>query len=154
MGMNNSISVAIAILTQGDQVLMQLRDDIPGIIYPGCWGFFGGHLEPDETPESAVVREILEEITYAVPQKQMSKFGVYSDQRKDEAAKMVHRHVFLVPLTVPLGALDLREGWDMALLDRRAAMEGGAYSKKSQKWQPMPAIHQRILLNFYEQSEE
>ncbi|MEB3314276.1 MAG: NUDIX domain-containing protein, partial [Cyanobacteriota bacterium] len=38
--------VAVAILYQSNQVLLQLRDDHPGIIYPGQWGFFGGHLEP------------------------------------------------------------------------------------------------------------
>ncbi|AFY38358.1 NUDIX hydrolase [[Leptolyngbya] sp. PCC 7376] len=152
--MNNSILVAIAILTQGDSVLMQLRDDIPGIIYPGCWGFFGGHLEPSETPEEALEREILEEIAYQIPRTKIQKFGVYSDELQSETLKSVHRHVFQVPLTVFLRDLILNEGWDMRLLNQQAAQDGGAYSEKAKKWRPMPAIHQQILLDFYKQYKE
>jgi len=36
--------VSIVILYQNDQYLMQLRDNIPHIAAPGCWGLFGGHL--------------------------------------------------------------------------------------------------------------
>lgn len=73
------VRVAIAILSQDGQVLMQLRDNIPNIIYPGYWGFFGGHLEPGETPMEALKREIQEEINYAVPAAKL--FGIYSDSR-------------------------------------------------------------------------
>jgi 8-oxo-dGTP pyrophosphatase MutT (NUDIX family) len=73
------IHVAIAILHQQNKFLLQLRDDIPGIIYPGHWGLFGGHIEPGETPDVAVKRELLEEIGYSPPI--LSKFDCYSDQR-------------------------------------------------------------------------
>lgn len=146
------IHVAIAILTQGDKVLMQLRDDIPNIIYPGCWGFFGGHLEPGETPEVALVREILEEINYVVPVKQMKPFGMYGDRRP--SGEQVYRHVFTVPLTVAITELELNEGWDMNFLTKQAAEEGGAYSAKADKWQPIPAIHQQILKDFFDSVEK
>lgn len=146
------IVVAIAILTQGDRVLMQLRDDIPNIIYPGCWGFFGGHLEVDETPEVAVVREILEEINYAVPINQMTLFGNYGDRRK--SGEYIQRHVFTVPLIVPITALSLNEGWDMNFLTRQNAEEGGAYSAQAGQWRPIPAIHQQILKDFFDSVEK
>jgi 8-oxo-dGTP pyrophosphatase MutT (NUDIX family) len=46
------------------RVLLQLRDDKPGIPYPNCWGTFGGQIEENETPEEAIEREIMEELEY------------------------------------------------------------------------------------------
>ena len=43
---------------------MQLRDDIPGIFYPGHWGLFGGAIEKDENFEEALIRELSEELSY------------------------------------------------------------------------------------------
>ncbi len=64
---NDQIQVAIAILYRENRFLMQLRDNDPRIVHPGCWGFFGGHIEPGESPEVAVVREVIEEIGYRMP---------------------------------------------------------------------------------------
>ncbi len=152
--MTMDIHVAIAILTQGNKVLMQLRDDIPNIIYPGHWGFFGGHLETGETPKIALEREIMEEISYRIPTSQTHLFGVYSDRLNTDSTRNVHRHVFQAPLTVAITELQLNEGWDMALLTRENALEGGAYSKKAAQWRPMPGIHQRILTDFFNQYED
>ena len=46
------------------EVLLQLREDKPSIPYPNCLGTFGGQIEPGETPEEALVREIREELEY------------------------------------------------------------------------------------------
>ncbi|MFM7315162.1 MAG: NUDIX domain-containing protein, partial [Cyanobium sp.] len=48
-----TVEVALAVLEQRGRWLIQLRDDIAGIVAPGCWGLFGGHLDPGETPEQA-----------------------------------------------------------------------------------------------------
>jgi 8-oxo-dGTP pyrophosphatase MutT (NUDIX family) len=55
------VEVAIAILHTADRFLMQLRDNIPGIS-TRLLGVFCGHLDPGETPEAAVKRELLEEL--------------------------------------------------------------------------------------------
>jgi 8-oxo-dGTP diphosphatase len=41
--------------------LLQLRDDVPGIAYPGWWSLFGGGLEGDEPLRVAACRELAEE---------------------------------------------------------------------------------------------
>ena len=58
-----TVEVALAMLQREGRWLMQLRDDFPGIVAPGCWGLFGGHLDAGESPEEALRRELLEEIS-------------------------------------------------------------------------------------------
>jgi 8-oxo-dGTP pyrophosphatase MutT (NUDIX family) len=54
-------AVALLVLDDG-RYLMQLRDQKPGIFYPGHWGCFGGALDLGETPEAALRRELREEL--------------------------------------------------------------------------------------------
>ena len=60
-------AVAAVIVVDGASYLMQLRDDMPTIFYPGHWGCFGGAMDPGETPSEAIRREIEEELGF-VPQ--------------------------------------------------------------------------------------
>jgi 8-oxo-dGTP diphosphatase len=55
--------VAMVLLFDGaNRLLIYLRDNKPGIPFPNCWDFFGGHVESGETPEQAMVREVKEEL--------------------------------------------------------------------------------------------
>jgi len=60
------IAAAIVFDTSGN-LLLQLRDDIPGILCPGKLALFGGHREGDETFLECAVREIHEELSYFIP---------------------------------------------------------------------------------------
>lgn len=134
--------VAIAILHQNQQFLLQLRDNIPGIAAPGQWGFFGGHLEPGETPSQALHRELIEEIDYTLTLPAV-KFGEYPDER-------VQRHIFASALTLPLAALTLREGWDFGLVTPEDVVRGDRYSAIAGEVRPISALHRKILLDFME----
>lgn len=134
------VNVAIAILYQDNKFLMQLRDDIPGILYAGHWGFFGGHLEPGEPPELGILRELREEISYHP--NTIHKFRFYPPNRN------VVRHVFHAPLTVTLDKLDLQEGQDLGLVSVEEIQQGYAYSHHLQQARPLGAPHQQILLDF------
>jgi 8-oxo-dGTP diphosphatase len=136
---DSRVQVAIAILYQENKLLLQLRDNIPTILYPGYWCLFGGHLDPDETPEQAVVREIKEEINYDLPQVQ--KFGISEDER-------VVRHVFHAPLSVNLAELTLAEGWDWGLATLEEIRSGQRYSEQAGEIRPIGPPHQRLLLDF------
>ena len=54
-------AVALIIDEQG-RYLVQLRDAKPTIFFPDHWGCFGGALEPGETDEQCLAREIDEEL--------------------------------------------------------------------------------------------
>jgi len=138
---DDRVQVAIAILYQDNRFLMQLRDNDPRIVHPGCWGFFGGHIEPGESPEAAVQRELVEEIGYAMPS--VTKFEDYSDEK-------VIRHVFHAPLMVGLEKLVLMEGWDLRLLSLEDITRGDCFSDRANQVRPLGATHQQILLDFIE----
>lgn len=56
-------AAAIIVVSDG-RYLMQQRDDRPGIFYPDHWGLFGGAFEPGESGETALRRELQEELGY------------------------------------------------------------------------------------------
>lgn len=53
-----------AIILENDkkEIFLYLRDNKPGIPFPNHWDLIGGHIEPGETPEEALVRETKEEL--------------------------------------------------------------------------------------------
>ena len=133
------VSVVMAIIYQEGKYLMQLRDDIPNIVYPGVWGFFGGHMEPGEEPEAALKRELIEEINY-LPET-VTKF------RTNRAGNYM-RHMFSCPLSVSLSELELNEGWDLKLLTPEEIIQGYAYSQRAIANKPLGDIHRQIMLDF------
>jgi 8-oxo-dGTP diphosphatase len=133
--------VAIAILHQNDQFLMQLRDDDPNIFYAGHWGFFGGHLEPGESPDAGIRRELQEEIGH-VPE----PLELWLRHEDEE----VIRFFYQAELTVPISTLELNEGQDIGLCGLEEIQKGIKYSPRIQEERPLGIPHQRALLAFIE----
>lgn len=58
---------AVALITNPrGEFLLHLRDDIPGIAWPGHWSVLGGGCDPGESPRETIVRELDEEAGLAV----------------------------------------------------------------------------------------
>lgn len=133
------IEVAIALLIREGQFLLQLRDNIPTIVYPGHWAFFGGHIEPGETPEAGVWREVQEEIGYVPPW--LKQFVRWEHEN-------IVRHVFYGPLVVPPTQLQLNEGWDLGLWTVADIERGEKYSAMANQVRPLGAPHRTLLLRF------
>jgi len=99
---------AVLIDTAG-RLLLQQRDDIPGILYPGMVGLFGGHREGNETFLECVVREVHEEVSYFVPPEQ---FEYLAERRGVDPAVeggIIYGHVF-VARDIPSDKLVITEG--------------------------------------------
>ena len=54
--------MAAIIIFDDGKYLLQLRDDKPGIFFPGHWGLFGGGVDAGEHPLDALRRELGEEL--------------------------------------------------------------------------------------------
>ncbi|KAB7647821.1 8-oxo-dGTP diphosphatase MutT [Polymorphobacter fuscus] len=68
--------VAAAIIDAEDQILVTQR--APGAALAGLWEFPGGKIEPGETPEAALVRELREELDIAVTPEALAPLGFVS----------------------------------------------------------------------------
>ena len=55
-------TASIVLLDSVHRCLLFLRDDKPAIPYPNRWDLLGGLVEPGETAEQAIWREMLEEL--------------------------------------------------------------------------------------------
>ena len=136
---SQQIPVAMAIIHQEGKYLMQLRDDLQEILYPGVWGLFGGHLEPGEDPEAGLKRELIEEIGYRV--EKLTEFRCYGDDR-------IMRYMYSCPLLVPIEELQLNEGQDSGLLTAKEIEEGFGYSHRLKEKRPLGDIHRQMMLDF------
>ena len=131
-----AVEVALAMLQRDGRWLMQLRDEIPNIVAPGCWGLFGGHLDPGETPEQALRRELLEEISW---------------QPLAVELVMVHHvhrrtaHVYQSELSVPLEQLLLLEGQDLGLVSPEELLSGSIWSNRLGSLRPVADGLQELM---------
>ncbi len=66
---------SIIFLNDSNQVLLFLRDDKKGILFPNCWDVLGGQVEEGETPVECIIREMHEEISVRL--RDPNLFNVY-----------------------------------------------------------------------------
>ena len=137
--------VAIAMIECDGRWLLQLRDDIEGILYPGQWALFGGHLDPGETPEVALRRELEEEINWAG-----SDLAPWFELRDEQRI----RHFFRGPLAVPFGSLTLLEGQDMVLAELDELLTGSIWSPKSQEKRSLAPSLKRAIQELKKERDE
>jgi|TARA_B100002003_G_C14046069_1_gene503873 8-oxo-dGTP diphosphatase len=95
--------VAKAIIHRKEHFLLQLRDDSPVISYPNQWSFFGGGIDPGETPWQALQRELEEELEWRADQGSF----LYHWINPEHPCQI---HFFAVPFTGNQKQLILHEG--------------------------------------------
>jgi len=98
---------ALLIDDQG-KLVIQLRDDKPGLVFPAHWATLGGGIESGETPDEAMRRELEEEIEPAPP----VTFWRYFEHnyRVRGETRMVANHVYVGQLPCALEDIKLYEG--------------------------------------------
>lgn len=110
--------VATALLfDRNGQLLIYLRDNKPEISFPGYWDLFGGRVEPGETPEQALVREVEEELGIKI-----DNYTLYKTYESHTEARPNVKYVYVVHIPQAAGELTLYEGQyhiGINLADRR-----------------------------------
>lgn len=120
MSLAEEIAVGLIAAPDG-RVLLQHRDDTPGIAAAGLWGFFGGHIDPGETPEQAFLREMQEELGW-----RPRRFELHAVREPEWQGRRVRSHAFAAHLDLPVEQLVLGEGQAMALFAPDALPEAAA----------------------------
>jgi 8-oxo-dGTP diphosphatase len=92
---------SIVFVNSKRRVLLYLRDNKPGIPYPGCWDLLGGGAEPGESPEDCIKREVLEEIEFDLKGPRL--FNVYEMEDRVE-------HTYWISHDLDIATTPLHEG--------------------------------------------
>ena len=117
-------AVCALITLEGGRYLVQLRDDVPEIFYPGHWGLFGGAIEPGEQPMEALYRELREE-TGLTPD-EVTYFTCFDIDLMAFGQKKITRLVYEVPMTdSQVAGLVLGEGSDYGVVTGEETLENG-----------------------------
>lgn len=96
------------LIAKDGRLILQQREEKPGITLPGYVAMFGGTVEPEETPEKAAERELLEELNFKVDGEKLEKLGVYQKTQELDGEDY-EIHVYLIRDVDP-DQLELREG--------------------------------------------
>jgi len=98
------------VVAQDGRLLLQQRDDRPGVPGAGKWGFFGGHIKPGERPSAAFLREIEEELGW-----RPRHFEHFITREVRADGVRWRTHLFAAHLDAPLDRLSLNEGQRLEL---------------------------------------
>jgi len=102
------MKIIAAIILENDKgdIFLALRDNKPGIPFPGHWDLIGGHVEEGETPEQALVREVKEELN--IDLKEFTFFRKYVRLRGDAYDNI--KYIYTGKINIPIGEVTLLEG--------------------------------------------
>lgn len=95
----------VMLINKKGEVLLNLRDDKPNILYPKHWAILGGSVEKDETPEETAYREVKEEAGHIIkgPIKEYAK--IIDREGKNQLAT-----IFVATINKEISELRLGEG--------------------------------------------
>jgi 8-oxo-dGTP pyrophosphatase MutT (NUDIX family) len=109
-------SVGAIIVTPDNRFLLQRRDHVPHIWYPGAWGLFGGGIDPGESELDALRRELQEEIGFALREARL--FTRFQFDCAFVGDGMIDRTFFELPIEADaVVGLRLTEGREMGLIE-------------------------------------
>jgi 8-oxo-dGTP pyrophosphatase MutT (NUDIX family) len=114
------ISAGVILVDREGRVLMQLRDDTPGIMFPDHWGLTGGAGHAGETPEKTARREVLEETGIELAKMEPFKAYYFTETKTPGGARRSTKpgadyelYLFHAPCDAPAEELVCGEGREL-----------------------------------------
>jgi len=92
---------SIIFVNDRKQVLLFLRDDKSGLPYRNMWDVPGGHIEPGETPEQCIIREMKEEMNL-----ELNDFKMFCQKEFDDRTE----YTFWKEVNLDIDEIKLMEG--------------------------------------------
>ena len=92
---------SIIFINSRDKILLFLRDDLPHIPFPNMWDIPGGHVEPGESPDVCIVREMNEEMGMTLTGFHYFRMFDFPDREE---------YIFWKKADLDIDAIDLTEG--------------------------------------------
>ena len=106
------------IVDEANRYLVQLREPVPTIFFPDHWGCFGGALEPGESYQAGLARELREELDLDISGLPVVQFTDFSFDFGFAGGGVIHRRFFEVRVASDrIETLTLGEGREMKLFD-------------------------------------
>lgn len=100
------------ILYREGKVLLQLRDNKPGINYPDTWSLIGGFIDDGETPEQAALREVEEEIGLKLNSLVLLSSRIAEPEKGEERFE---ENMFAAELPCDISELSANEGREIRM---------------------------------------
>jgi 8-oxo-dGTP pyrophosphatase MutT (NUDIX family) len=110
-------AVAAILISDDRRYVLQLRDDIPHIWYPGHWGLFGGSVDPGEDELAALGRELREELELEIDVRRVRLFTRFQFDLRPLGLELYFRSYYEIAIGgAEIGRLVLHEGAAMRLV--------------------------------------
>ena len=99
------LGAGIILYNEDNEIMLQLRENIPEIRFPNCWVLFGGGIEANEFPKDAITREIFEETSMILTNPEFIRTYYYEDDKE-----VHHQYIFKYKIDKGLRTLNITEG--------------------------------------------
>lgn len=103
-----NIGAHALLITPEGEIILQQREDKPGIVNPGLVSMFGGTIKRNDTVMGGLRRELMEELELDVSHKEVRELGKFFKTKETDGVDW-EVNVFVV-LNVLLSELKLHEG--------------------------------------------
>ena len=107
--MEKPIGCVLIAIDRHDRILLVLRDDKPSIPFPNTWNLLGGFLEPGESADACIRREIREEIEI-----ELGNLCLFREYDWDDC----YEYIFWQRMDLNLDRVKLHEGQNLQYFSR------------------------------------